>query len=135
MACMFIAVLVIVVISSVNELAGHAEKYTKRVNSMVQWVVRWGELFGMDISTEAMTEKLTHHTAFLSELVVKGVSVVAEELSNGFLSEKSRKQALAGHDERGRRLRRSMDIDTDTDKVSDTGFGTYAVTHTTCRSV
>ena len=86
LACMFIAVLIVVVISSVNELAGHAEKYTKRINSMVQWVVRWGEYLGMDISTEGMTEKLTHHTGFLSELVVKGVGVIAEELSNGFLS-------------------------------------------------
>lgn len=85
LAVLFIAVLIVVVISSVNELAGHAEKYTKRVNSMVQWCVRWGELFGMDISTEGLTEKLTHHTAFLSEVVVKGVGVIAEELSNGFL--------------------------------------------------
>jgi len=85
LACIFIAVLVVVVISSVNELAGHADKYTKRINAMVQWVVNRGELLGMDISNQGLTEKLTHHTAFLSELVVKSVGVVAEELSNGFL--------------------------------------------------
>jgi hypothetical protein len=27
----------------VNELAGHADKYTKRVNAMVQWCVRWSK--------------------------------------------------------------------------------------------
>ena len=85
MACIFIAILVVVVISSVNELAGHAEKYTQRINAMVQWVVRWGEVLGMDISNQGLTEKLTHHTAFLSELVVRTFSIVAEELSNGFL--------------------------------------------------
>lgn len=85
LACIFIAILVVVVISSVNELAGHAEKYTQRINAMVQWVVRWGEVLGMDISNQGLTEKLTHHTAFLSELVVRTFSIVAEELSNGFL--------------------------------------------------
>jgi AI-2 transport protein TqsA len=85
LACIFIAVLVVVVMSSVNELAGHADKYTSRVNSMVDWVVSWGHWLGVDISNQSLTEKLTHHTAFLSEIVVRSLSIVAEELSNGFL--------------------------------------------------
>ena len=85
LACAFLSVLVVVVMSSVNELAANADKYTTRINAMVAWIVSWGKWMGIDISNQGLTEKLTHHTAFLSELVVTSVSIVMEELSNCFL--------------------------------------------------
>jgi len=53
------------VVSSVNELAGHADKYTTRVRAMVQWVLRWGAT--LDVSNADIVERLLDHTGFLSE--------------------------------------------------------------------
>ena len=64
-ACAVIAAIMVVVVSSVNELAGHADKYTTRVRAMVQWVLRWGAT--LDVSNADIVEKLLDHTGFLSE--------------------------------------------------------------------
>jgi len=84
-ACVLIAMILVVIFSSVNELAAHAERYSARVRSMADWVIRWGKLMGMDISNQGIAEKLLHHSAFLSEMVVKSVSLAVEEMTNGFL--------------------------------------------------
>lgn len=81
--CLFIGVVAVVVLSSINELAANSTKYTERIHAMVNWVIQWGGILGIDISKKEIAEKLLNYTPFLSEMLLKSLSVCLEEMSNG----------------------------------------------------
>jgi predicted PurR-regulated permease PerM len=85
LAVMVIAVLMVVVFSSVNELVAHSEKYTERIHAMVDWIVKMGGSMGVNVSNQAIIEKLLNHTGFISELLIDTLRLALEELTNGFL--------------------------------------------------
>jgi predicted PurR-regulated permease PerM len=38
--CLFIGVVAVVVLSSINELAANSTKYTERIHAMVNWLIQ-----------------------------------------------------------------------------------------------
>ena len=85
LAVLVIAALMVVVFSSVNELVAHSDKYTERIHSMVDWIVKMGGSMGVDVSNQAIIEKLLNHSGFISELLIDTLRLALEELTNGFL--------------------------------------------------
>jgi len=82
-AILVISAIIVVIISSINDLASHSEKYTTRMKAMVGWILRWGAM--IDVSNQDIAEKVLDHSGFLSEVVVRALSAALEEISNGFL--------------------------------------------------
>jgi predicted PurR-regulated permease PerM len=85
LACLVIAGLMVVVFSSVNELVAHSDKYTERIHAMVDWIVKMGGSVGVEVSSQAIADKLLSHTGFISELLLDTLRLALEELTNGFL--------------------------------------------------
>ncbi len=85
LGCFLIGVIVVVSLSSINELAANSTKYTERVHAMINWLIQWGGVLGIDISKKEITEKILNYTPFLSEMLLKSISMIFEEMSNGFL--------------------------------------------------
>ena len=85
LAVLVIAALMVVVFSSVNELVAHSDKYTERIHSMIDWLVKMGGSVGVNVSNQAIAEKLLSNSGFISALLLDTLRLFLEELTNGFL--------------------------------------------------